>query len=170
MISAFRLFGQRLPLSADRRRNKDIAAYGRALRQQQRQKRRYDRIVEIRDRNADADLIALTGDWCYMSFDKKKNCKAVFDLIDSYGIPWAPIFGNHDAEVFLSKYDYADMFKEYENCLFDCGYSDIGGAGNYTVVFRDGEKTDSLRQRSMIYRRVPKRIMVERIHRICNDL
>lgn len=33
------------------------------------------------------------------------------------------------------------MFKEYENCLFDCGYSDIGGAGNYTVVFRDGEKT-----------------------------
>lgn len=76
-----------------------------------------------------------------MSFDKKKNCKAVFDLIDSYGIPWAPIFGNHDAEVFLSKYDYADMFREYENCLFDCGYSDIGGAGNYTVVFRDGEKT-----------------------------
>lgn len=76
-----------------------------------------------------------------MSFDKKKNCKAVFDLIGSYGIPRVPIFGNHDAEVLLSKYDYADMFKEYENCLFDCGYSDIGGAVNYTVVFRDGEKT-----------------------------
>lgn len=90
--------------------------------------------------NADADFIAVTGDWCYVAFGKEKKCREIFGLIDSYGIPWAPVFGNHDAELFLSKYDYADIFKDYDNCLFDVGYSNIGGEGNYTVVFKNEEK------------------------------
>lgn len=104
--------------------------------------RKEDTIKLLKDtiERADADLITVTGDWCYMSLSKKKKCREVFATIDSYGIPWAPIFGNHDAEFFVSKFDYADIFKEYGNCLFDSGYSNLGGVGNYTVVFKNGEK------------------------------
>lgn len=91
--------------------------------------------------NSDADMIAVTGDWCYYTpFNKKEKCKEVFDIIDSFNIPWAPVFGNHDAEIFVNKYEYADMFQQYSNCIFDCGYSNIGGAGNYTVVFKNNDE------------------------------
>lgn len=56
--------------------------------------------------NSGADMIALTGDWCYYTpVGKKEKCEEIFDINDSYGIPRAPIFGNHDAEIFLSKYE-----------------------------------------------------------------
>lgn len=56
--------------------------------------------------NSGADMIALTGDWCYYTpVGKKEKCEEIFDIIDSYGIPRAPIFGNRDAEIFLSKYE-----------------------------------------------------------------
>lgn len=45
---------------------------------------------------ADADMIAVTGDWCYMAMNKKEKCKEVFDIIDSYNVPWAPVFCGHD--------------------------------------------------------------------------
>lgn len=103
--------------------------------------RKEDTLKLLKDtiEKADADMIAVTGDWCYMAMNKKKKCKEVFDIIDSYNVPWAPVFGNHDAEVFVTKYEFADMFAEYKNCLFESGYSNIGGVGNYTVVFRNGE-------------------------------
>lgn len=89
---------------------------------------------------ANPDLIAVTGDWCSHTLDRKKNSKEVFDIIDSFGIPWAVVFGNHDREGIVSAYDYADMFAGYKNCVFDAGYSNIGGVGNYTVVLRQNGK------------------------------
>lgn len=85
---------------------------------------------------SDPDLIAVTGDWCSFAANRKKNSREVFDVIDAYGIPWAVVFGNHDREGIVSAYDFADMFAGYENCIFDAGYSNIGGAGNYAVVLR----------------------------------
>lgn len=78
-------------------------------------------------------LIALTGDWTSQRTDTLAHAKQVFDLIDSYNIPWAPVFGNHDMEGDLSRYDYADLFAGYKNCLFRVGYTNIGGVGNYIV-------------------------------------
>lgn len=121
------------------------------------------------------DIIALTGDWTSNSYylydyekspngvDYERNVKQnqqiiglreqrsreIFDLIESlcvkYGVKWAPIFGNHDAEGDVSKYDYADIFAEYDNCLFKAGYSNIKGVGNYVVaVTRNGRLEESL--------------------------
>lgn len=85
-----------------------------------------------------ADVITVTGDWTSQTEGTKEHAKIVFDTINAHGIPWAPVFGNHDMEGELSRYDYADMFAEYSLCLFKAGYSNIGGVGNYVVNIREG--------------------------------
>lgn len=87
---------------------------------------------------ANPHIIALTGDWTSQRSDTLSHAKTVFDLIDSFNIPWAPVFGNHDMEGDLKRYDYADIFQGYKNCLFKVGYTNIGGVGNYIInVFKD---------------------------------
>lgn len=95
-----------------------------------------DLISDVIER-ANPDLISVTGDWVSTN-EKKESDKAtkdVFDVIDSYNIPWIVAFGNHDAEGELTKYDYADIFAGYKNSLFDVGFTNLkGGAGNYVLV------------------------------------
>lgn len=74
------------------------------------------------------DLITMTGDnaWGIMAY---------FELIkqlDSYGIPWAPIMGNHDGQGILSEFWGAYKFYEAKNCLFRFGPADMG-YGNYVI-------------------------------------
>lgn len=53
------------------------------------------RIIE----KTNPDLILLTGDLVYGRCDDAGTSFAkLADFIDGYGIPWAPIFGNHDNE------------------------------------------------------------------------
>ncbi len=119
------------------------------------------------------DIIAVTGDWTsnsYYLYDYEKapngkeyernvkqdkqieglreqRSREIFDLIESlsveYNAKWAPVFGNHDAEGDVSKYDYADIFAEYRNCLFKAGYSNIKGVGNYAVAVTRNGRLDS---------------------------
>lgn len=94
------------------------------------------------------DLIAVTGDWVSTNEKKERDkaTKTVFDLIDSYNIPWIVAFGNHDAEGELTKYDFADIFAQYKNSLFDVGFTNLkGGAGNYIVVAeKDGKPVQAV--------------------------
>ena len=49
--------------------------------------------------NERPDLILLTGDIVYGEFDDSGIIwTRIIDFMDSFGIPWAPIFGNHDNE------------------------------------------------------------------------
>lgn len=97
---------------------------------------------------AKPDLIAVTGDWVSTNEKKERDkaTKTVFDLIDSYNIPWIAAFGNHDAEGELTKYDFADIFSTYKNSLFDVGFTNLkGGAGNYVVVVeKDGKPVQAI--------------------------
>lgn len=88
------------------------------------------------------DLITLTGDWVSTSsnMNREERSRAVFDTIEAYSIPWAPVFGNHDAEGELSKYDFADIFAEYEHCVFKTGYSNLKGVGNYIIEIKENGK------------------------------
>lgn len=87
---------------------------------------------------ADPHIITLTGDWSSQRKGTLELAKQVFDLLEESGVPWAPVFGNHDMEGDLSRYDYADIFAGYKNCLFKTGYTNIGGVGNYIVnIMRD---------------------------------
>lgn len=45
------------------------------------------------------DLIIITGDIVYGSFDDSgATLRWMCKLLDSFEIPWAPVFGNHDNE------------------------------------------------------------------------
>lgn len=84
------------------------------------------------------DLLVFVGDQITDFFpgagkDALKKCLSnLFDIIDSYGIPFIVTFGNHD-------HDYADVFPVEEQVEFykqyaNCAMPDDGcGAGTYNV-------------------------------------
>lgn len=79
-------------------------------------------------RETEPDLITLTGDnaWgtvAYINLVKQ---------IDAYGIPWAPIMGNHDGQCCINEFWAAHLLFKAENCLFEFGPEDMG-YGNYII-------------------------------------
>lgn len=86
------------------------------------------------------DLITLTGDnaWSLVSYIQTA------ELVDSYGIPWAPVMGNHDGQGCPSEYWCAKIFDNCENCLFKFGPKDMG-YGNYVInITENGKVVHSL--------------------------
>lgn len=91
------------------------------------------------------DLIVLTGDNVF----RPANTNVLAELItcmDALDTPWAPVFGNHDAEGNLTKAQMGEMFTSANNCLFLPGEEFIheGGddcLGNYCVNLRSNGKT-----------------------------
>lgn len=79
------------------------------------------------------DLITITGDLCWM-VDAEVAFRKLVDFIDGYGIPWAPVLGNHDlegADLPLDK--YVEILQNTENCLFQRGPETASGCGNYVI-------------------------------------
>lgn len=99
------------------------------------------------------DLIVLTGDNISDSvargFTKEHSLKKVRKAIDSFmsvfeeaGIPVAVVFGNHDAEGWVSKEQQMTIYNEYDCCVaIDEGES-ISGCGTYNlpILSSDGSK------------------------------
>jgi len=85
------------------------------------------------------DLIIVTGDNVYGEFDDNgENLKEMIRFFDSYKIPWAPVFGNHDNECKLGVTWQCEQFIKSKYCLFK--RNDITGNGNYTVgIFNKGK-------------------------------
>ncbi len=83
-------------------------------------------------------LITVSGDVAYGNHHK--GYEGFADFIDTFGIPWAPIFGNHDNEQGEeSVLKAVDIFKAHKNCLFeDCDPS--LGIGNYVVAVEKNGK------------------------------
>ena len=90
------------------------------------------------------DLIIVGGDTVLTAWND--ICTQQFcDFMDGFGIPWAPIFGNHDYEGRADKAKLAEIYEDSENCLFRSGPAGLGGMGNYIVnLTRDGQPVYSL--------------------------
>jgi len=77
------------------------------------------------------DLITLSGD----NFSCHVGCVRWVKLLDSFGIPWAPVLGNHDGDN-GNRLNEAWICQCYldgsENCLFRVGPADMG-YGNYVI-------------------------------------
>ncbi len=85
------------------------------------------------------DLIFITGDMVYGSFDDKGTAFQYFcNLMESLNIPWAPVFGNHDNESVKGVEWQCNMLEACSNCLFKRGT--VSGNGNYTVGIAIGTK------------------------------
>ena len=95
---------------------------------------------------AKPDFIAITGDVAYpiffwpaplfgCSINNKKTSKKLTDLIESYNIPWAMVFGNHDCEPWslYNKDKMADFYESLPNCVFQKGEYKGTDRGNYCI-------------------------------------
>lgn len=85
------------------------------------------------------DLIFITGDIVYGSFDDKgSTLRWICQLLDSFQIPWAPVFGNHDNESAMGVDWQCRQFEESTYCLFHRGT--VTGNGNYTIGIAAGNQ------------------------------
>ncbi len=86
-------------------------------------------------KETEPDLITLTGDnaWGTIAYIK------LIHQIDSYGIPWAPVMGNHDGQSCISEFWAAHLLFKAENCLFEFGPENMG-YGNYIINITENGK------------------------------
>lgn len=85
------------------------------------------------------DLILVTGDIVYGQFDDNGSAFAEFvAFMESFGIPWAPVFGNHENESKMGVDWQCEQFVNAEHCLFV--QRELHGNGNYTVGIEQGGK------------------------------
>ena len=85
------------------------------------------------------DLILITGDVIYGQFDDSGEAlKELVKFFDGFGIPWAPVYGNHDNESHIGVLWQNELLENSEYCLFKTG--EVTGNGNYTVGIRQNGK------------------------------
>ncbi len=78
------------------------------------------------------DMIIITGDIVYGEFDDSgRALEGFIAFMESLGIPWAPVFGNHDNESAVGVVEQCGRYTAAEHCLFARGVTD--GNSNYTV-------------------------------------
>lgn len=86
------------------------------------------------------DLVVFTGDQLNgqdTSWDEHSVMPGWLDPIVRRGIPWMPLFGNHDSETgILTRREQMELLALYPYSLAQVGPSTLHGAGNYDVAVR----------------------------------
>ena len=84
------------------------------------------------------DLIIITGDIIYGEFDDSGSAMLSFvEFMESFNIPWAPVFGNHDNESAKGADWQCQQYENAKNCLFK--QRTLTGNGNYSVGIAQGD-------------------------------
>ncbi len=87
---------------------------------------------------SEPDMIVITGDMIYGQFDDNGSMhRRLCECMGSFGIPWAPVFGNHDCETALGVDWQCDLYAHAPGCLFARG--SVTGNSNYTVGIYEGD-------------------------------
>lgn len=97
-----------------------------------------ERIQEAID-NTKPDLLLLTGDNVEGPIGGSL-LKSLGSFVDSFGIPWAPIYGNHDGEGCYDLNWQGEVYESFEYCLFDKGPVTLYGVGNYAFNLTENGK------------------------------
>lgn len=97
----------------------------------------YERYIKQVINNYKPDFIIVTGDVVYGEFDDSGRALVEYiEFMESFKIPWAPIFGNHDQESNMGADWQCEQFENAEYCLFK--QRTLTGNGNYTVGLKQG--------------------------------
>ena len=81
------------------------------------------------------DLITISGDLSWAGHDHAYGMLAQF--IDSFGIPWAPVWGNHDNQEGAEYIDsLATRYMTYPSCIYEKGDPALGN-GNYVISIEE---------------------------------
>ena len=95
-------------------------------------------------RETKPDLITLTGDQTW-SNENLMSLTTLIGWLDSFKIPYAPVFGNHDHgndvnSAVASEKFCCDLYEHGKYSLFKRGPSNIGSLGNYVInIVEDGK-------------------------------
>ncbi len=82
---------------------------------------------------SDPVLILITGDLVYGRYDDSgEMLKDLIAFMDSFQIPWAPIFGNHEKEAKIGVDRQCRLLEASKHCLFL--QRSLSGDGNYSVA------------------------------------
>ena len=70
------------------------------------------------------DMITITGD---LADEYGRDLyEAIISYVDSFGVPWAPVMGNHDHEDGCDPFVIAEMLAEAEHCILEVGVPSMG--------------------------------------------
>ena len=98
----------------------------------------YDYLTEIITETK-PDFIIITGDLIYGKYDDNGSVlKAFIEFMDTFQIPWAPVFGNHENESKMGVDWQCEQLENAEYCLFE--QKELTGNGNYSVGLMQGGK------------------------------
>lgn len=95
----------------------------------------------IRDavERAKPDFIVITGDFIFGEFDDNgTSLEALIGFMDSFEIPWSPVFGDLEKESAKGADWQCEQLENSAYCYFKRGNTD--GDGNYTVGIQQGNK------------------------------
>lgn len=96
----------------------------------------YDFVTEIIGATK-PDFIILTGDLVYGEFDDSGTAlTSLIQFMESFKIPWAPVFGNHENESKKGVDWQCEQLENAEYCLFK--QRELTGNGNYSVGIAQG--------------------------------
>jgi hypothetical protein len=90
------------------------------------------------------DLLVLTGDNIGNNIINPVWAQQLIALLDSFGIPYALVMGNHDGD-FIDWQDsnqqllIAKLFSRGRHSLFESGPENVSGTGNYGVRILNGK-------------------------------
>ena len=85
------------------------------------------------------DLITVTGDFAYAHGDTTAY-EYASKYLDSFGIPWAPVWGNHDNQAGPEFVDrLVEIYKEGKHILYESGEASLGN-GNYVIAIEEEGK------------------------------
>jgi len=84
------------------------------------------------------DLVVLTGDVIEgsRSADPAAAWRQAVESIESRGIPWAAVFGNHDDEGSLDRRELMAVEQSCPMCLSESGPADVPGVGNFLLTVK----------------------------------
>ncbi len=96
--------------------------------------------IEALVKKAEPDLVLLGGDQaaggCFDVFNEEtlyNYLAAVLEPVNSRGIPWAHVFGNHDREAGMSNERQEPVYERFPLCLSTAGPENVYGVGNYCL-------------------------------------
>ncbi len=97
---------------------------------------------------AEPDLVLFLGDNVWHDGAESEETlrnfmSALIAPLHARNIPWAHVFGNHDAEKGFTVKDQQPIYESLPGCLSSAGPEDISGTGNWVLQVKQehGEKT-----------------------------
>lgn len=87
----------------------------------------------------DPDLIVTVGD-NFAGIFNHFHVKSFVKLMDDLGVPWAPIYGNHERDFSADLVYLGQQMQKSDLCLFKIGPTNIDGVGNYIININEGDE------------------------------